>query len=263
MDKLKELLANLRTALNDYVKVGTDGADTRRKEFLDTVRTDYHAELWQPAANVGFASGKVARDSEVTTLQTRAEAAEGQLTAVNGELETFRTKHKDLAAVQTEAATKIKAAEDKVAQAKVDADKKVRDAFIKRDKATLRSEMVAMGINKDYADAQVILFTDRIGQYGEDGEVTALQQGSENIPYTVKGDALLKVIAKEILEKTPNALKGSSVDMGAGRRPGDSSGTPPTNMYTDIQKEEVERAKGGAKTDIAAAFGRGGSSMQR
>jgi hypothetical protein len=264
MDKLLEFLKSLQGELVAYVKPGTDGADTRRKEVLDKIQTDYHSDLWQPITNVGFAAGKASRDAELNVLKARAETAEGALSTANTELETYKTKHKDLAAVQTEAASKIAAAEQKAKDAEKAASAKVAAAFKARDLATFESNLVGLGLDPDYAKAQGILFRERLGEYGEDGQATAMQSGSENIPYTVKGEALLKVVAKEVFDKAPAALKGTPVDKGGGRTASGSEGGGGTkNMYDQIKKEEADRAAANKQIDVAAAYGRGGASMQR
>lgn len=259
--ELRELLKQLATKLGEYIAPATADADKRRNEVLDTIRKDHHDVLWQPIANVGFAAGRSARDPEIVDLTGKLTAAEAARTTAEGSLKDFREKNKDIAAVQDEAARRIAAAEAKATDAEKAAAAKIEASLRDRDMTAFESKLVAGGMDADYAKSQGILLRERMAY--KDGKLSVMQPGTENIPYTVHGEELIKVLSDEVLKKAPPTAFTSNVDRGAGTGGGGTGGTGGggSSFWDSIRKEEEGRATAEKERRIspADAYGRGGS----
>lgn len=260
MNEIAELLKQLSAKLTAYVAPGTADADKRSREVLDSIRTGHHDVLWQPIANVGFAAGRTSRDTEVTELTGRATAAETEKTRLTGQVAELSDKNKDVAAVQREAATRIEAAESKVKEIQATSKTAVERAVRDRDMTTFESLLIAKGLHPEIAKAQGILLKEKM-QYDKDGVLTVMQDGDGNIPYTVHGTELLKVLADTTTKRLPASMFVSRVDSG-GDATGDSGsgsgGSGSGDVYKDIQAQEKKRAEEKAPVDVAGAYRVGG-----
>lgn len=271
MDKLKELLAGLKTALGEYIKAGTDGDQQRTKEVLDHIRTNHHSDIWQPIANVGFAAGAASKDTTLASVTAERDAAKTALAEAERKVSELSGRNVDVAKIQQEAAQKVADAEKMAREAKEQAQRDIREAFQSRDVSSFVAELIAGGMDKDVAEAKGVLLERRMA-YDSKGVLSVFQMDSATgqpgtIPYTVHGPELLKVLAKEALEKAPLSTMTSRVDNGGGTGGDRAGGGPPTgDVYKKIQAEEKARADedkkrvGGGPGGLASAYGMGGGS---
>lgn len=243
MPELKDIISQLREL------------NPKADEFANLLR-----ESMQPLYQVVFDRGHGVATATAATQREKLEAdlaaSVAEVTRLTGKVKEYEEKTPDVAKLRADYDAELASLRTQLNQAKKDGVTKVKAVLRSRAQRDLVTELVALGVDRDYAEVQAAKpeHADRLHVRDDEG-VDVLQAGKQ-VP--IQSDKPLSTLAAEMLESIPPKWRTSTADNGAGSGAGDDAptgngtGAGGNGFFDGIRKSTADAEKAKAPTRSAA-----------
>lgn len=225
MSTVAELVAQLKELpKDDVVKALQSGAH----------------DVWQDVYNAGHANA-TARGADATkTKDDELKAALAAQTKAETQLESLQKSQPDLAKVREQYDTEIAELKTKHTDELQSESNKRVESETKRAGGDLRSQMVALGVDPDFADVVADKPNVKSRISFVDGAVVVMQAGKDIPIHAAEGQTAIGVFAEELTGAVPAKFKNSNADKGSGmHRSGSNSSSG--NQYDQLREDAKAR----------------------
>lgn len=236
---LAELVAQLAAA---------DGTpEEKAKALRNTANT-----VFQHVFDTGHSQATAKLKSELEAKDAALEAEKKATAQAEARLETLKEQQPEAAKLREQYDAEIADLKETHKAEKADMQSKFDGAQIDRALSELRSEMVALGLDPDYAQVQTEKSEVRDRFKAVDGRVQVTQAGKD-IPITAPdGSTATRVLATALYDAADPKWQSSNGDSGTGRSTNDRRGSGKKGSFYDGIREDAKKAHADAPTRTAS-----------
>lgn len=246
MNELQDLLAALADLNPDP------------RAFAKALReSDALHKYYQQAFNEGHSGATNASKTQLSAAEEASATLQAELEEARQQIAELQKKNPDLEKIQAEHQAELTRLQEDGQEALSEAQERLKAERLARVESDFLRKATSPeygGMDDDYAQIMFERHKSRF-QFGEDGEMSVLQDGL-SIPYSnvPEGKSQMDLLLKEVQESTDPKFLSSSVPSGAGHTGGGSGGGIAHLDAAQAAGEQARNTQQSSQADPSKAF---------